>query len=288
MDLLELERIKKLSVIAMVSDDYLMKNLVLKGGNAIDLIYKISDRASIDIDFSISNEFKKNELKTIEGKIKKNLEETFFTEGLIAFDVKFYEKPTTLNEKLKTFWGGYKIDFKVIPKDLYNKHFNDTDSLRRNATIVDLKQRKTFNIEISKYEFCTDKEAKEIDGYRVYAYTPEMIVFEKLRAICQQMPEYREIVKTNMRPRARDFYDIYLLMNKFSIDLNTDKNKKLISEIFKVKKVPLLFLKKLPNQKEFHRQDFSSVKSTVREIGKLKDFDFYFDFAVKQFSTMDF
>ena len=49
----QLERIKKLSIIAMFSDDYLMDILVLKGGNAIDIIYGIASRASLDLDLSL-------------------------------------------------------------------------------------------------------------------------------------------------------------------------------------------------------------------------------------------
>ena len=51
MDINILEKVKRLAIIAMVSDDELMDILVLKGGNAIDLIYQVSGRASIDIDF---------------------------------------------------------------------------------------------------------------------------------------------------------------------------------------------------------------------------------------------
>ncbi|HET6251016.1 MAG TPA: hypothetical protein VFE47_25225 [Tepidisphaeraceae bacterium] len=36
--------IKKLVIIAMFSDDDLMDRLVLKGGNAIDLLYRVSAR----------------------------------------------------------------------------------------------------------------------------------------------------------------------------------------------------------------------------------------------------
>ncbi len=53
----QLERIKRLVVIAMFSDDQLMEYLVLKGGNAVDLVYKLSSRASMDIDLSMSEDF---------------------------------------------------------------------------------------------------------------------------------------------------------------------------------------------------------------------------------------
>jgi hypothetical protein len=44
-ELERLETIKIHAIIAMFSDDELMEKLVLKGGNALDLIYRISPRA---------------------------------------------------------------------------------------------------------------------------------------------------------------------------------------------------------------------------------------------------
>jgi predicted nucleotidyltransferase component of viral defense system len=52
-----LESIKKLTVTAMFSDDELFDHLVLKGGNAMDLVHRLSNRASIDLDFSMKHDF---------------------------------------------------------------------------------------------------------------------------------------------------------------------------------------------------------------------------------------
>ena len=43
----------------MFSDDDLMNLLVLKGDNALDVIHRIASRASIDLDFSVENDFDK-------------------------------------------------------------------------------------------------------------------------------------------------------------------------------------------------------------------------------------
>lgn len=56
MDLRKIEQIKKLALIALFSDDDLMNTLVLKGGNALDLIYRVDNRASLDLDFSIEGQ----------------------------------------------------------------------------------------------------------------------------------------------------------------------------------------------------------------------------------------
>ena len=88
-----LEKLKKLTIIAMVSDDYLMEKLVLKGGNALDLFYGISPRASLDLDFSMPDDFKSNELESVKTKIENLLHDTFVREGFAIFDFKFLERP---------------------------------------------------------------------------------------------------------------------------------------------------------------------------------------------------
>lgn len=68
------ERIKRLVVIAMFSDDELLHRFVLKGGNALDLVLKIGTRASIDIDLSMENDFKPEELNGIRQRLEDNLQ----------------------------------------------------------------------------------------------------------------------------------------------------------------------------------------------------------------------
>ena len=46
LDLDKLEQIKRITIIALFSDDDLMDSLVLKGGNALDMIYGIAQRSS--------------------------------------------------------------------------------------------------------------------------------------------------------------------------------------------------------------------------------------------------
>jgi len=288
-DLSIVEKVKKLALIAMFSDDTLMDMLVLKGGNAIKIVYNLSGRGSIDLDFSMQTEFEKEELDTIEEIIKKVLKETFFAEALTVFDINFSERPEKMSAELKTFWGGYKIEFKVMPNEVYEKHSESIEMLRRQAAVVGPKQRKIFKIDISKFEYCKGKGKKDVEGYTVYVYTPEMMILEKLRAVCQQMSEYRKIIPTQTRtPRARDFFDIYTLMKAFPINLNSEENKELLKIIFEAKKVPISFLEKIANEKTFHEQDFMSLRDTVDADFVLGSFDFYFDYVVDEVSKISF
>lgn len=288
MDLILLDKIKRLAVISMVSNDELMEQLVLKGGNAIDLIYQISGRASVDLDFSIQNEFHKDDLEDLREKVVTGLVETFRQEGLTVFDITLAERPKRIADEYKDFWGGYKIGFKVIPSQIYSNDLGNIDSLRRCATVVGPRNRKVFRIEISKFEYCEGKVEKEIDDYTVYVYSTEMLVLEKIRSICQQIPEYKDIIKTHSPvARARDFFDIYILLEKFPSDLNSEGMKDLLKAIFAAKKVPLGYIKKVSNQREFHRPDWVSVEDTVKRGIKLKGFDFYFDYVVDRLESIE-
>lgn len=283
-----IELIKRLSIISMFSDDDLMDLLVLKGGNALDIIHKIALRASKDIDFSIENEFSQNDAPLIEEKIRKVLKETFNMEGFEVFDIKLEEKPLRVSEEMKKFWGGYQVKFKTIESEKYKELEEDRDSLRRNALITGLQNKKTFTIDISKFEYCSTKKAYDLDGYTIYVYTPEMIFFEKIRAICQQMPEYRKIVPNpSQSARARDFFDIYTILENFKIDLKAKENIEMLTNIFKAKRVPLDFIGKIELYKEFHRSDFSSVKDTVKKGEDLKEFDFYFDYVIAKLKPLE-
>lgn len=49
--------IRRLTIRALFADDTLMERLVLKGGNALSLVYGLSPRASLDLDFSLETDF---------------------------------------------------------------------------------------------------------------------------------------------------------------------------------------------------------------------------------------
>lgn len=43
-----LEQIKRVAIAAMFSDDELLEQLVLKGGNAMDVVLQVNSRASVE------------------------------------------------------------------------------------------------------------------------------------------------------------------------------------------------------------------------------------------------
>ena len=129
-----LEEFKKLVIIALFSDADLMHTLVLKGGNLLDVVYGISSRPSIDIDLSMRGEFV--EVEKARASIEKCCSNCFSERGYIVFDVALREEPKGLTEDMKDFWGGYKVDFKVIGKEVVEGLHGDEEAIRRRAVAV--------------------------------------------------------------------------------------------------------------------------------------------------------
>ena len=86
--MVDINEIKRCTLQAMMKDDLLMQGLVLKGGNALQLAYDITNRGSIDIDFSMENEFKDKDFERLSRVFSEYLNEEFAEIGLVAYDVK--------------------------------------------------------------------------------------------------------------------------------------------------------------------------------------------------------
>ena len=273
---MDLDKIKKLTLRALMSDETLMHSLVLKGGNALHLVYEITNRGSIDIDFSVEREFTAQEFRDMPIYLDYILNRTFREENLHVFDVNFIEKPKagSIPE-----WKGYLLEFKIISKDRLKELNEDIDSIRRNAIKVNNQSTK-YVVDISAYEYVKSSTIKEIEGMILRVYTLEMILFEKVRALCQTMPEYKFIVNSaKPKHRARDIYDIYIIHKNSILTLDPVELK----EIFKAKQVPLEFINNLENLREYNRENWETVRSSIPETDRenLKEYDYYFDQVIK-------
>jgi hypothetical protein len=276
-----LKRVRRLALVAMFSDDQLMTRLVLKGGNALDLIYGVSARASLDLDFSIEQDFEYS-VDALRERIAKVLAETFREASFVVFDVKVFSVPPEVTEDMEPFWGGYKVEFKIIREEKRNQFAGNTDAMRRNAEQVGRRGSTRCPIEISKYEYCTPKLRRDFEGYQVFVYSPEMLVCEKLRAICQQMPEYVQKVKKHVAGRAQDFLDISVLFENFDLAIDDSRFQEVLRRTFAAKRVPLGLLAKIKGTREQHIDGFRAVRDTVYPDFDLKDFEYYFNYVVEK------
>jgi predicted nucleotidyltransferase component of viral defense system len=273
---------KREVILALFADNTLMQQLVLKGGNLLDVVYGISTRPSRDIDFSICGEIE--DLRGFTDTIQRALVKWFEAKGYVVFDVHLREEPPHLSDDFRDFWGGYKVDFKIIDAETHEKLAGNLTELRKYAmTVVDA-QGKKFPIEISKYEYIDEKVREIVDDLTVYAYSAQMLVAEKLRAICQQMPPYVTVLRKHAAPRGRDFLDIHTVAEYFRLDFGSSAFRVTLEKVFQAKRVDLTLLAQIAHAatREFHRPDFVSVAATVRPGVNLQDFDFYYDYVVEK------
>lgn len=267
------DRIRSAVITAVFSVDDIFDRLALKGGNALRLIYAIQDRTSLDLDFSLEGDL--SDFEQTRQALFHSLRDRLDSAGYHVFDERFEQRPRNPTEA----WGGYRLEFKVVSKEEYLQLAGDVEQLRRRAVELSSTHHRTWRVEISKFEFCTGKRRYELDDYTIFVYTPEMIVIEKLRALCQQMPEYP--YRGHPSPRSRDFYDIYeTLQSLIGVeDLKTSACADLAHSIFDAKKVPLMLLHKIRQTRDFHAPDWPSVEQAV--VGRPEAFDFYFDFVAQ-------
>jgi len=273
--------IRRTTIIALFADDELAGMLALKGGNALSLVHGITSRTSVDLDFSITQDFP--DFPHSKERIFRVLKDRFDSAGYVVLDAKLVPKPRIDGEDLKPWWGGYELSFKLISKERYEQLRSRPGKLSIEAMETGPNKRRVFTVDLSKHEYTQGREEHDLDDYTIYVYTPEMIVIEKLRAICQQMPEYPHMGRASAR--ARDFFDIYETVTRRAIDLTTSENIERLHHIFEAKEVPLSLLTKVGNFREFHRPDWPSVEESVAG-GKVESFDFYFDFVLGEIERL--
>jgi hypothetical protein len=277
---LDLSEIRKLIIVSVASDDVLMERLVLKGGNALELIHRIGERASLDLDFSIEDDFEN--LEEIEKRLFGALRDRFDSAGLVVFDEHLGPRPATPSSKKGVRWGGYVAEFKIISRSRWRELKGDVEAMRREAEVSGPHKGRKFKIDISKYEYCSGKQRAVVDDYECYVYTPAMIGAEKLRAICQQMPGPQ--MRSHPAPRARDFYDIHAVAVHAGVEFGAAEMRDLVRHMFVAKDVPLALLGDIDKHREFHRAGWPSVELAVR--GTLKPFDFYVDFVLAEVAKL--
>lgn len=274
-----------LAASAIASSAQLMERLVLKGGNALQLVHRLGARASMDLDYSMEGDVEDTDALSRELEVA--LSARFTAAGYEFLDFRFGPKPSTPGPGAR--WGGYHAEFKVLRTDAARRL--EEELRRREAKkgstpstvqLVEIRRRAALKqtVDISKFEFCRGKTQAELsDGQRCFVYTPAMIAAEKLRALCQQMEEYSQ--RKNPASRARDFYDLYACIQYARVDLSKDRG--LLAGMFAAKEVPLTLLQLLNEERyrEFHRASWDAVEAAV--VGeRLESFDFYFDFVWRE------
>ena len=225
------------------------------------------ERGSLDLDYSIVGDLE--DADACGRRLLKVLREHFAALGLMMFDESFEARP---RRSVAQWWGGYEARFKLIASGDAEALGGDVERLRRDSLLSGPAQQRVFQVQISKHEYCDPSTVAEIDGTAVRIYTPLMLIAEKLRALCQQMPEYAP--RRHPTPRARDFFDICRLLDLMGDRFSTAALGQLLPPVFAGKDVDLPLLLRVREYRVFHEEEWPSVIPAVR--GRVEDFDFYF------------
>lgn len=288
------DEIRTITIKSLFSDDKISEIITLKGGNALSLL-DISDRASVDIDFSIRENIRLS--KEVEGVLFfEVLERGFLEYEYHVIDYNFSERPEKRRRTLPPFWGGYKIEFKLLDKSKREKILRENTDLKKieqkesvSSEVIDpTKNGKKIEIDLSFDEYTRDSKQIDVEGVSVYIYSPVMIIYEKMRALCQQMPEY-ELRSSGVR--ARDLHDIYMtIFNPKDEDMSRDfllesENLEILKGIFSAKEVPLKLLNNMEQEKEKLNDDYKL--NVMQQINKKDAVDFDYLFEYVQFLMED-
>lgn len=273
---MEFEKIRLTVITALFTDDMLMELLVLKGGNALNLVHKIGSRASVDLDFTVQGDFA--DMQDAERRMIRCLEDRFEEHGLAVFEASLARVPDAPPESDPwPEWGGYRLTFKLIETNHVKGDQDDPGKRQRESLVTGPEQKRVFRVDFSKYEGSPDAQLAEIDDYRIVVYSPAMIAAEKLRAICQQMKEYDR--RGHPAPRPADFYDVSTIVDAGVVALTSSEFLEILRTCFDAKTVPIALLGKVREYREFHREAWQKARESI--VGESEEFDVYFDYVCR-------
>ncbi len=200
-------------------------NIILKGGVLLSSIIGEDLRSTKDLDATLKS-------------LPLNLESIRnIFEEILSIDLNDnvnFEIVNIKDIRLEDEYGGFRINVK-----------GTFDKIRTN-----------FFIEITTGDIITPREIKykynsifEDDKINIMAYTIETIIAEKFESI---------ISKNITTTRAKDFYDLYMLMNKHKKDINNTNLVKAIENTFNKRNT------------EFNISNFKEIVKLLEESNTLK------------------
>jgi hypothetical protein len=263
---MHIEEVVNESVLALYADPELAEHLFLKGGTALRLFENLAARLSVDADFSTDQSIEDPE--SFFQAIETALTRRFLHHNLDVLDFQYKRKPKTQRTDRPDWWGEWLCEFKLCSGD---HRGTPLENRRRNALIPRDAVSPKIPLEISDHEYCGTGQVSTIQGIPVQGYTRELLVLEKMRAICQQHPDYPYRLKKN---RARDFYDIQQLTQNPDDDF-VESCRNQIDKVFAAKEVPLTLLADLWNDSftSLFTTGFELLESSIR--GKILPFEYY-------------
>lgn len=259
----------EMALVGIFSDPELSRQLVLKGGTAMHLFEKMDERLSTDVDFSSREGLA--EAAIFFDRMKQVLTAAYEPSGLDLFDFQYQRRPKE-SKKRPQWWGGWACKFKLSPHS--DRHLKP-EQRRRQALIPEGTPSSIIDIEISDREYVGKPRHKTLHGVKINGYTLALLVVEKLRAICQQHPDYPHRGQKN---RARDLVDIFHLTRDHQTVAFLEECKRELPKSFEVKEVDVGLLRGLHEDDfvEMLRAGFPQVRDTLQ--GSVYPFETYLEY----------
>jgi hypothetical protein len=262
-------------------------HMQLHGSSCVDIVYNLENaRIPNDIDLKV-------EFLGSKHRIKKLLKQVLFRDlkdnGYIPYNLTVINRPIRnyLKKILKKENNKFLIaEFKLNPSDsLEYKHINK------------------IRIEMMEEKVHADKEII-INGQNVKVLSPEVFVFDKIKALCKKTREFyldkpdqniftRILNKLLTDPkyfpekfqtlfsRGNFFYDL-MIMDESLTHMNNGGNIdiSLLKSVFKTQNVPLYLMTKIDSTYGNHVDNFFK-KVKRHDNGDIKDFDYYFEYTMR-------
>lgn len=281
------DTIKRTILTAIFSSERLENILTLKGGNALHL-HGLTKRESQDLDFSIKESIRLSEEE--EGKIfERTITESFRRKGYQLLSYKFEDKPRIRNDLTPPFWGGYVITFSIIKEEelqiLKGKGIQNFNAYAESMG----DGSKKIQIDLSFEEYTDPRVTTEINGTTIYLYSPLMIIYEKIRASCQQLESYK---LTSDKTRSRDLYDIYSTLTDISnVELREEvinpENFNILMRMFDLKEVPIELIPTVRSIKDRLQADYEqSVLPQIPANTEPPNFEYLFAYNIELFDEL--
>lgn len=264
------------TILAIYKDKDKSKDIYLKGGLALILGYGLENRLSTDADFSLPRSIEESE--DMFEYFEKTIKETFHEDGYEAYDFTVNKKPDKEHGNKLERWTGWEFNFKLID------HGHNYEGVKKSSKGIMFPGAATNKIEIdlSEHEHCEPSITKNIDGVDVNLYSAPLIILEKIRALCQQHPDYKLINEKRKKNRARDLYDISVVMDMYigleGYENLVNQGKEHLDLVFESKYVSLEIIDHLYTDKKyitFLEKGWNGFKQGV-DID-LEPFDYYLE-----------
>ena len=282
------DNIRSICLTAIFSNNELSQLLTLKGGNALKLL-GLTERQSQDLDFSIS-ESRRLDIKSHKILFESLITKAFSDLGYQVENFKLEHRPSKRNDSIPPWWGGYFISFIILSQETFEL-LDDKQRQNIGAHGITIENgQKKIKIDLSFDEYTENRISYNLNGVDIFVYSPLMIVDEKIRASCQQLPEYK---LSKEKERSRDLFDIYsILVSNIDdfINLDSPNNISIIKKMFDLKGVNIDLLLQFinPSIDLLNKLNSDYINKVLPQIplDKQIDFNYLVSFNKKVFDRV--